>query len=85
MIRLAFYDTKGLDFLSFFVNSSSEVLTALLILYLILTGVIILNGLLGIFGGIFINSSSKQGQRSHVLDEDDSLLHIEEMLMVYLP
>lgn len=62
MIRLAFYDAKGLDFLSYFSDSDSEVLTALLILYLVVTGIIILNGLIGIFGGMFITTAGSTGK-----------------------
>lgn len=60
MLRLAFYDTNGFDYLQAMMNSGNHGYTFLLLLYVILAGIILLGGLIGIFSRVFapIKSSS---------------------------
>jgi len=53
MLRLAFYDGNGFDFLQATMNNGQHGYTFLLILYLIGSAIILLNGLIGIFGDAF--------------------------------
>lgn len=53
VLRLAFYDGDGFDLLRAIANSSKPGLSVLLILYLCLSAMVLLNGLIGIFGGLF--------------------------------
>ena len=54
MIRLACYDGTGFDFLAAVVAKGQGGLALLLFLYLIFNAIIILNGLIGIFGTAFV-------------------------------
>ncbi len=53
LLRLSFFDGTGLDFLASWASSPLPVLFAFAIFYLILTSVVLLNGLIGIFQSIF--------------------------------
>mmetsp|Transcript_6723 Transcript_6723/g.6946 ORF Transcript_6723/g.6946 Transcript_6723/m.6946 type:complete len:612 (+) Transcript_6723:160-1995(+) len=54
MMRLAFYDEAGLDFIRSLMDlGDHRFLVILLVAYLFLTSFILLNGLIGIFGDIF--------------------------------
>ena len=53
MLRLIFYDGTGFDFLAAVVKNGQSGLAFLLLLYLIFNAIIILNGLIGIFGTAF--------------------------------
>ncbi len=80
MLRLSFYDPIGLDFLADVVNHCSGWLAALLVGYLCFTAMILLNGLIGVFGvTIFRESDSKT-----VVTKDDvnKLMNVVEDLLV---
>ena len=53
MMRLTFYDEKGFDFVKVMFDVKYNALVALLILYMCITAMIFLNGLIGIFGDAF--------------------------------
>ena len=53
LLRLSFYDGTGFDFLGEVIATRSFLHTGLLIFYLVFTGMILLNGLVGIFGAAF--------------------------------
>lgn len=63
MLRLAFYDNVGLDFLQQTVKEGLSEYTFLMLLYLILASMIVLNGLIGIFARIIA------GDHDHHSDE----------------
>lgn len=69
MIRLAFCDGVGLDFLSAVMENSSG-LSVLLFLYLIATNIILLNGLIGIFASAFVGANAFD-EPSTIDDEGD--------------
>jgi len=54
LMRLSFYDKVGFDFLYFIFSSEEVGLGVLLIVYLCFTSIVLLNGLIGIFGGLFL-------------------------------
>ncbi|CAM6002124.1 unnamed protein product [Sphagnum balticum] len=53
LLRLALYDGTGLDFLQAVEIAGKHGLTALLVIYLIFSAIVLLNGLIGIFGNVF--------------------------------
>ena len=59
LMRLSFYDGTGFDYLSEVIASRSPILTGLLIFYMVFTAMILLNGLIGIFGSAF--AASREG------------------------
>lgn len=63
-MRLAFYDGTGLDFFTAVVNSGSAGLAILLVLYMIATAIILLNGLIGIFANAFIVADDEEEEES---------------------
>jgi hypothetical protein len=66
MMRLALYDGTGLDYLTAVVESGNSGYAALLILYICLSAIILLNGLIGVFGTAFVmpDSSGDGGEGS---------------------
>ena len=62
MIRLSFYDGNGFDFLTAVIQSNQGGLAFLLFLYLILTAIILLNGLIGIFGNAFSDDDDEEDE-----------------------
>lgn len=53
MMRLTFYDNEGLDFVKVMLDSESKGYAVLLLMYMCITAMIFLNGLIGIFGDAF--------------------------------
>lgn len=53
MLRLTFWDGSGFDYLKSLMDNGSNELVSLLILYMCISAMVLLNGLIGIFGGAF--------------------------------
>ena len=53
MLRLSLYDGTGLDYMQLVMERGHHGLTVLLYVYLIVTAIVLLNGLIGIFGHPF--------------------------------
>eukprot|EP01040_Poterioochromonas_malhamensis_P026958 gene26958-34024_t len=56
MIRLSFYDGNGFDFMQTLALEGYSGYTFLIFIYMLLSAVVILNGLIGIFGGAFVSA-----------------------------
>eukprot|EP01040_Poterioochromonas_malhamensis_P010087 gene10087-10965_t len=56
MIRLSFYDGNGFDFMQTLALEGYSGYTFLIFVYMLLSAVVILNGLIGIFGGAFVSA-----------------------------
>jgi len=68
-MRLALFDGNGFDFLTNLSNSNSSALAALAFLFMCLAGIVIFNGLIGIFGGAF-GSVEEQAEHNEPDMED---------------
>ena len=69
MMRLAFFDDKGFDY-AYSLTQHHFFLFLVTMLYMCITAFGILNGLIGIFGGLF-NSASQQSFRDEAEEGDD--------------
>jgi hypothetical protein len=67
MLRLSFYDGTGFDYLSAMISTGDSGYATLLIFYMILSSIMLLNGLIGIFGSAFALSDKEE----KVFDDDD--------------
>lgn len=78
MFRLSLYDGVGLDFLQAVIATGAAGLSVLLFLFLIFTAIILLNGLIGIFGNAFAAPESEddeeiqEGKDAVVEEVDDN-------------
>ncbi len=59
MMRLVLYDGTGFDYLQALVDKADVGLVFLLFVYMIFNGVILVNGLIGIFGQVFTTSDER--------------------------
>jgi hypothetical protein len=59
MLRISFYDGNGFDFIAHLMDSGHEFLASLLFCYLCISSIILINGLIGIFGSAFSNIASE--------------------------
>jgi len=65
LLRLSFYDGQGFDYMTTLANDGqpgSDGYTVLLILFTIGTGILLLNGLIGIFGSAFTTDNDGDGE-----------------------
>ena len=53
MLRLTFWDGSGFDYLKSIMDANDDGLATLLILYMCFSAMVLLNGMIGIFGGAF--------------------------------
>ena len=60
MLRLAFYDSTGFDFITATMSSGQIGITLLLFFYLIFSSIILLNGLIGIFSNAFTTDNENE-------------------------
>jgi hypothetical protein len=67
MLRLSFYDGTGFDYLSAMISTGDSGYATLLIFYMVLSSIMLLNGLIGIFGSAFALSDKEE----KVFDDDD--------------
>eukprot|EP01035_Chromulina_nebulosa_P018063 gene18063-23710_t len=76
MLRLSFYDGTGFDFLTAVIDSKFGGFAVLLIIYLCFSAMILLNGLIGIFGMAFQKPESGEDNgpsNQDILDEIKSM------------
>ena len=76
LLRLSFYDGNGFDYMSAMLLSDqrhNRGYAALLIFYMLITSIMLLNGLIGIFGSAFIEDEDGDGQND-MLSRLDLLL-----------
>ena len=66
VVRLTFYDGNGFDLLSSILYSGKWHLFLLLLIYMCFTGIVLLNGLLGIFSYAFEGGASEPRSHSHI-------------------
>ena len=72
LVRLSFYDGNGFDFLyEVFLNNVYQGIA--LSTYMIFTGIILLNGLIAIFGNAFNNEEKEKSKEDILLDKLKSL------------
>jgi len=57
MLRLTFFDGSGFDFVKSLIDYPNGGLVTLLILYMCVSAMVLLNGLIGIFGGAFADAT----------------------------
>jgi len=66
MMRLTFWDGSGFDFLKSVMDYGDQGLVTLLILYMCISAMVLLNGLIGIFGDAFSGATEDDDD-----DDDD--------------
>jgi len=74
MLRLTFWDGDGFDFVKSLIDANQKGLVTLLIIYMCLSAMVLLNGLIGIFGGAFSAAteadSDDEGEEGEDSDSD---------------
>lgn len=55
MLRISFYDGAGFDFIQLLLDSDHQFMATLLFCYLCISSIVLINGLIGIFGSAFSN------------------------------
>jgi len=87
LMRLSLYDGNGFDFLSNMSNSPWKGFAVLLILFMCFTGVVLLNGLIGIFSSAFTDkvededeNKSDNGKENNDGNEQDEKKEHNEIL-----
>jgi hypothetical protein len=65
LLRLTFYDGTGFDFLQSVIDNGNSGWAVGLILYMCVTGMILLNGLIGIFGHAFISDAEAEKDKEN--------------------
>jgi len=71
MIRLTFWDGSGFDYLKSVMDANHGALVALLLLYMCISAMVLLNGLIGIFGGAFQAATAEEDEEGEDDDEDE--------------
>ena len=59
MIKLALYSEEGLEYLTAVINTNNAGYISLLFIYMIFNGIILFNGLIGVYAYVFVNSGDK--------------------------
>jgi len=70
MLRLTFWDGSGFDFVKSLMDYPDAPLTLLLILYMCTSAMVLLNGLIGIFGDAF-SSATEEGDSDDEGEDDE--------------
>jgi len=78
MMRLTFFDGTGLDFARSLADQGHQNLFFLSMVYMCVTAFGLLNGLIGIFGGVFVRASRESLQKKLTDDDDDESLSAED-------
>jgi len=78
MLRLTFWDGSGFDFLKSVMDYGDQGLVTLLILYMCFSAMVLLNGLIGIFGGAFASATEEDDED----DDDDDKKDVKELVEV---
>jgi len=68
MMRLTFWDGSGFDFLKSIMDDGDKELVSLLILYMCISAMVLLNGLIGIFGGAFAAATDEVDQGEETMN-----------------
>jgi len=71
MLRLTFFDGSGFDFLKSIMDDNQPGLVTLLVLYMCVSALVLLNGLIGIFGGTFASATEEGSSDDEEEDEDE--------------
>jgi len=69
MLRLSFFDGSGFDFLKSVIDYGNGGWVALLILYMCISAFVLLNGLIGIFGGAFASAMEEEEKEQEEIKE----------------
>jgi len=77
MLRLTFWDGSGFDFLKSVMDYGDQGLVTLLIFYMCFSAMVLLNGLIGIFGGAFASATEEDDD-----DDDDDKKDVKELVEV---
>jgi len=67
---MCFYDGNGFDFMTNLANSPNPALFALALLYMCLGGILLFNGLIGIYGGAFVVKAEEEEEKKVVVAAD---------------
>jgi len=76
MLRLTFFDGSGFDYLKSVMDHGDQGQVTLLILYMCVSAMVLLNGLIGIFGGAFADATEEEEEEE--LEEDKKANEKEE-------
>jgi len=76
MLRLTFWDGSGFDYLKSLMDNGSKELVSLLILYMCVSAMVLLNGLIGIFGGAFQAATVEEDE---VEETEKTLERVEQL------
>lgn len=79
IMRLSLYDGTGLDFLSAVIGSGAKGLVLVLIAYMCFNGMILLNGLIGVFGYAFQNNDDYSAGATKKTTLEDVIEAIENL------
>jgi len=71
MLRLTFFDGSGFDFVKSLMDVGSSGLVVLLIIYMCISALVLLNGLIGIFGGTFVAATEDDDDDDEDEEKDD--------------
>jgi len=63
MLRLTFWDGSGFDFLKSVMDYGDQGLVTLLVIYMCVSAMVLLNGLIGIFGGAFVSATDDDEEK----------------------
>jgi len=76
MLRVTFFDGSGFDYLKSLIDNGNNDLVALLILYMCISAFVLLNGMIGIFGGAFASATEEVDQAEETMK---AIERVEEM------
>jgi len=85
LMRLCFYDGNGFDFMTNMANSPDPALFALMLLYMCLGGILLFNGLIGIYGGAFVIVEEKEEPKDALPSDVQTNLDTIKGRLVALP
>lgn len=77
-LRFAFYDGNGFDFMTNMKNSGVMGISELAMLYMLVCGIIIFNGLIQVFGGAFSHAGSDSDSDSESSGDEDDYIEDED-------
>jgi len=80
MLRLTFWDGDGLDFVLSLMDDGDKVLVAILVIYMCISALVLLNGLIGIFMQAFQMATSQPDQEDEQDEESGKELSPKEQV-----
>ena len=78
LLRLSFYDGTGFDFLGYTFASGNVLLSILLLVYMVFGAMILLNGLIGIFGSAFADAGADADEEGGKETETGEAVDVSE-------